>query len=105
LAILEHAESGALRRDAATLRLARSRRASHAFDLGLLYLRTGRAGEGRALLRRALDAGPPARRALALVGSLLPDGALPAISRMGWLKGVVSGVRAPARRIREDEPA
>ena len=103
LGILDRVERGEFRDDLATRRTARRRRASHAFDLGMLYLRTGRAVEGRALLRRALDSGPATRRAVALAALLAPDRILPSISRLQWVKRLVVSARAPARRIREDE--
>ena len=100
LALLARIERGELRHDPAVRALARGRRASHAYDLGMLCLRTGRGAEGRALLRRALDAGPLARRAAALAGVLTPDALLPRLRRLPWLRRALTASREPARRVR-----
>jgi glycosyltransferase involved in cell wall biosynthesis len=93
LAIMRRIARGELRDDAASRRSGAVRAAALAFDLGLICLREGRAREARELFRAAAAEGPPARRAFALAGSLLPGFAMPAVRRLGWLKGGVAGAR------------
>lgn len=99
LMLMQRIARGELRGEPELKAAAAKRAASHAFDLGLMCLRSGRPAEGRAFMRQALSDGPASRRAFAAVGSLLPDKLLPFVQRMGWLKGVVTRVRARAGRL------
>lgn len=93
LDILERVARGDLRPDPDLRRAAAERVAAIAFQVGLWCMRTQRPREGRALLRRALQAGPLPRRAMAFAGSLLPDAAVPAMLRLGLARSLVLRVR------------
>jgi glycosyltransferase involved in cell wall biosynthesis len=97
LAIMRRIANGELRDDADARAAGRARAAALAFDLGLICLREGRASEARELFRAAAASGPVPRRAFALAGSLLPGFAVPAVRRLGWLKGGVAGARERKR--------
>ena len=99
LAILRRVAAGELRRDPQIVSAARVRVAAHAFDLGVLCLRTDRVAEGRRLLADAAAAGPWSRRVFAMLGRALPAGWIPALMRSSWLKSRVSRARAPVVRM------
>ncbi|MEO5989206.1 MAG: hypothetical protein ABIU54_08030, partial [Candidatus Eisenbacteria bacterium] len=61
--------------------------------------RSGRTAEGRSFMRQAQGDGPAVRRAVAALGSVLPDGLVPLVKRMGWLKHAVARVRNRAGRL------
>ena len=96
LMLMQRIERGELRGEPELRAAAKRRVASHAFDLGLMCLRSGRAAEGRHFMRLALTGGPLARRAFALVGSIVPNGLVPVLQRMGFLKGAITRVRRRA---------
>ncbi|MEO7866110.1 MAG: glycosyltransferase, partial [Candidatus Eisenbacteria bacterium] len=81
LMLMQRIARGELRGEPELKAAASKRAASHAFDLGLMCLRSGRSAEGRAFLRQALGDGPAVRRAAAALGSVLPDGLVPLVKR------------------------
>lgn len=103
LMLLRRAAAGELRDDPAVRALASRRRASHAYDLGLVCLRSGRVEEGRAFMREAMQDGPWARRALAWAGARLPAGWLPALKRTRGLRSIVTRSREATRSIGGEE--
>ncbi len=103
LMLMQRIARGELRGEPSLRAAAAKRAASHAFDLGLMCLRSGRGAQGRAFMRQALGDGPPVRRAFALAGAILPDGLVPLAQRMGWLKGAVSRVRRRSGRLSPPE--
>lgn len=101
LAIMERIARGELRDDPAIRRLGRERAAALAFDIALLCLHDGRTEEARGFFGRATGEGPLSRRVFAAAGRVLPPGVLPAVRKLGWLKGLVAGSRARVRTLGE----
>jgi glycosyltransferase involved in cell wall biosynthesis len=94
LKLMRRVADGTLRRDAPLQRIAAGRAAALEFDLGVMCLRSGRTKEGRVRLMRAAAApGPLRRRALALVGAVVPGWSLRRLMHSTWVKGTVKGAR------------
>lgn len=104
LMLMQRIAAGEMRGEPELRRAASRRVAAHAFDLGLMCLRSGRSAEGRQFMRLALSDGPLGRRIFALVGSMLPNGALPLVQRLGFLKGAITRVRRKAGHLPPPEP-
>ncbi len=99
LMLMQQIAAGELRGEPELLSAAAARVASLAFDLGLMCLRSGRSGEGRAFMRLAAAGGPAPRRTMAVLGSHVPNGLVPLLQRLGWLKGIITGLRRKTGRI------
>lgn len=74
-------------------RRAAERASSLAFDLSVICMSKGRAGEAKPYLRMAMQRGPWSRRIVAAGAFIMPGWGIDALGRLGFMKSQVTRVR------------